>query len=134
MRLGSKTMQRWKTIALAACFGLIGGAATAEDTLTIVSYGGVYTTSQREAYYNPFAKETATRIIEDDAVEAWPQVKAQVETKKVTWDIVNGETATIIRGCDTGLLEPIDWTLIDKSKLLPAAVLDCGVGTIVQAS
>jgi putative spermidine/putrescine transport system substrate-binding protein len=128
-------MQRWALIATAVfTVGILGGGALAEESLTIVSYGGVYTTSQREAYYTPFSKTTGTRIIEDDAVEAWPQVKAQVESKKVTWDIVNGETATIVRGCDTGLLEPFDWKLIDKSKLLPSAVQECGVGTIVQSS
>ncbi len=35
---------------------LTGGAmAVAADSLTIVSWGGAYSTSQREAFYTPYA-------------------------------------------------------------------------------
>ena len=119
---------------LAACAFLTTRGDAQEHKITVVSYGGAYTQSQREAFYKPFSAATGVRVQEEDAVEAWPQVKAQIEAGKVTWDVVNGETATILQGCETGLLEPFDWKLVDKSKLIPEAVTECGVGGIVQAS
>lgn len=120
--------------ALALTIGFAAGnPAFAEDKITVTSYGGVYTQSQREAFYKPFTAATGIKVQEEDAVEVWPSVRAQVEAGKVTWDVVNGETATIIQGCETGLLEPFDWSLIDKSKLLPGATNECGVGAVVQS-
>ena len=119
---------------LAACAFPAVPSEAQEHKITVVSYGGAYTQSQREAFYKPFTAATGVRVQEEDAVEAWPQVKAQIEAGKVTWDVVNGETATILQGRETGLLEPFDWKLVDKSKLIPEAVTECGVGGIVQAS
>lgn len=129
-------MKIYRSVLAGACMAvLVPHAAMAQTkSLTIVSYGGNYTESQRQAYYLPFEGETGIKVVTDDAVEVWPQVRAQVEADDVRWDVVNGETATIILGCDTGLLEPIDWSKIDKSKIHPDAIQECGVGTIVQSS
>jgi putative spermidine/putrescine transport system substrate-binding protein len=118
--------------ALAAA-ALATTAQAQSKTLIVTSYGGPYTQSQREAYYKPFTAQTGIKIQEEEAVEVWPQVRAQVEAGKVTWGVVNGEKSTIEQGCETGLLERFDWSLLDKSKFMPEAVHECGVGAVVQA-
>jgi putative spermidine/putrescine transport system substrate-binding protein len=57
-----------------------------------------------------------------------------VEAGNITWDVVQGETATIIQNCDNGNLEPYGWSALDKAGFVPIAVQKCGVGTIISSS
>lgn len=101
-------------------------------TLTITSFGGAYATSQREAYYKPFTRETGVAIVEDEYNGELSKVKAMVRAGSVTWDVVDMEADSVLRGCDEGLLEPIDKALLgDVADFLDTAVHDCGVASAV---
>jgi len=121
------------TFAALAAACLISSAASAEDVLTIMSYGGNYQKSQ-QVYFDEFTKETGVKVVVESADEAWPKVNAMVEAGNITWDVVQGETPTIIQNCDNGNLEPYDWSMLDKSGFVPIAVQKCGVGTIISSS
>ena len=55
-----------------------------------------------------------------------------VESKNVTWDVVEVESAELVRGCEEGLYEKLDYAKIgDKKDFIPKAVSDCGVGTFI---
>ena len=63
------------------------------------------------------------------------KIKAMVETKNVTWDVVEVESPDVARGCDEGLFETLDWSKIGaKSDFVPAAVSECGVGIFVWST
>ena len=63
------------------------------------------------------------------------KIKAMVETKKVTWDVVEVESPDVARGCDEGLFEKLDYSKIgSKSDFIPAAVSDCGIGIFVWST
>ena len=98
-----------KSVALAAAAALLAGNAHAVD-LTIVSWGGAYTASQQNAYHNPYMKANpGVKIINDDsASEGLAKLRAQVESGKVTWDIIDMVAADAIVACDEGLLETVD--------------------------
>jgi putative spermidine/putrescine transport system substrate-binding protein len=125
----------YNAFAAFAAILLLGtsSAAQAEDVLNVMSYGGNYQKSQ-EVYFNGFTKETGVKVAVESADEAWPKVNAMVEAGNITWDVVQGETSTIIQNCDNGNLEPFDWSLLDKSAFVPIAVQKCGVGTIISSS
>jgi putative spermidine/putrescine transport system substrate-binding protein len=58
-----------------------------------------------------------------------------VETKKVTWDVVEVESPDVARGCDEGLFEKLDYAKIaPKGDFVPAAVTECGVGIFVWST
>ncbi len=70
--------------AIAAAAFVPGSMAWAQtdgegDALTIVSWGGVYQTSQREAYFKPFTEETGVAIEEDTYPGDFDEVIEQVE-------------------------------------------------------
>lgn len=99
------------TLAGLAAFGLaaVPTAGMASQTLTIVSWGGAYERSQENAYYRPYTEMTGTRIIQESrSAQGLAGVRAQVEAGNVTWDIVDMLEADSMRGCDDGVLEPID--------------------------
>ena len=61
------------------------------DSLTAVSWGGAYTKSQLEAYHKPFEKKTGIKMNSEDYNGGLAEVKAQVQAKNVTWDLVDVE-------------------------------------------
>lgn len=112
-------------------------AATAESgkQLTIVSWGGAYQESQRKAYYEPYMAEKGVKIVEEEYDGELGKIKAMVDAKQVTWDVVDVDTAHALAGCDQGLLEKLDYSKIaDKAKFLPGTVYDCAIASISYAT
>jgi len=77
-------------------------------SLVVVSWGGAYTKSQIEAYHKPFETKTGAKINSIDYNGGVGEIKAQVESGNITWDVVDMELADAQRACDEGLLEKID--------------------------
>ena len=78
------------------------------QSLTVVSWGGSYGRAVQEAAINPFAEATGIRVNVEDYNGGLAQIRAQVEAGNIHWDVVSLEIADAVRGCDEGLLEPID--------------------------
>jgi putative spermidine/putrescine transport system substrate-binding protein len=109
----------------------VPGSGQARD-LTIVSWGGAYQAAQRQAYFEPFMKASAGKLLEEEYNGEMAKIKAMVEINNVTWDVVQVEAPELVRGCEEGLFEKIDWAKVGGQKqFIPAAVKTCGVGTIV---
>ena len=131
------------TVALtsALALGLVAAQAQAQ-TLTIVSWGGAYTKSQIKAYHEPFTAMTGIAIQSEDYNGGLAEVKAQVEAGNVIWDLVDVEVSDLIRGCDEGLLETIDLSILPPAPdgtpaaedFLEGSLYECGVPTIVWST
>lgn len=108
-----------KTIAkfgLATLMGIFATSASAE-TLNIVSWGGAYTESQKNAYHQPWEKKTGDTIINvDKAQAALAGLRAQVQAGNVTWDLVDMLPSEAQIACDEGLVE-----ILDHDNVLKAA-------------
>ncbi|MBV8770362.1 MAG: ABC transporter substrate-binding protein [Hyphomicrobiales bacterium] len=106
-----------------------GRTALAADELTIMATGGAWQAAQRQAWFEPFAKKTGVKVNEQEYLGDLGKIKAMVETGNVPVDLVTVETATVLQGCDAGILQRLDYAKIaDRSKFLPGTALDCGVG------
>jgi spermidine/putrescine-binding protein len=109
------------------------------DSITVVSWGGAYTKSQVEAYHKPWSKKTGHQVVSEDYSGGLAEVKAQVESGNVTWDVVDVELSDALQGCDEGILEEIDHSTLPAAPdgtpaakdFLPGALQDCAVGNIV---
>jgi putative spermidine/putrescine transport system substrate-binding protein len=88
----------------------VAGTASAVD-LTIVSWGGAYSTSQNNAYHLPYmAEHPDVKVINDESSnEAVAKMRAMEEAGNVTWDIVDVEGPDSQRLCDEGLAMEIDF-------------------------
>ncbi len=120
---------------------VLAGTAAAED-LTVVSWGGAYTKSQVEAYQKPWMAKTGKSIISEDYNGGLAEVKAQVEAGNVTWDIVDVELSDAVRGCDEGLFEEIDPSILSpgtdgtpaEEDFIEGSINDCAVASIVWST
>ncbi|NWH08617.1 MAG: ABC transporter substrate-binding protein [Alphaproteobacteria bacterium] len=108
-------MNRTVLIAAGAILAVIAAgvvylltATQPKPSITVVSWGGAYLTSQIEAYHKPYMATHEAIITSESYSGGIALVKAQVESGAVTWDVVDFEVADAIRACDEGLLETID--------------------------
>ncbi len=130
------------SVVVTALVLAVAGAARAAESLTVVSWGGAYTHSQVKAYHEPFAKKTGVKILSEDYNGGLAQVKAQVDSGNVTWDVVDLELSDAIRGCDEGLLETIDHSILPPAPdgtpaaddFIPGTLTECAVGEIVWST
>ncbi|MCP4206443.1 MAG: extracellular solute-binding protein [Shimia sp.] len=105
-----------KLTALAVTTALVAPAAMAQE-MTIVSWGGAYTASQKNAYHDPYTAKTGVTIINDDSsAEGISKLRAMKEANNLTWDLVDLEAADAMRACDEGLAIEVD-----HDELLAAA-------------
>lgn len=118
--------------ALAAA--LAGLAGTAHADLTVISFGGASQKAQDKAYYQPFAA-TGSKVVAGEYNGEQAKIKAMVEAKNVTWDVVEVESPELVRGCEEGLYEKLDYAKIgNKADFVPEAVTECGIGTFVWST
>lgn len=110
-----------KFAATAIAVILAGSGAFAQDvSLTVSSYGGVYQESQTKAYFQPFlAQNPGIKIVEDTG-SSNAKLKAMVETGNVTLDLMITDDSFGLDS-DSQWLEPIDYTIIDRSKFIEGA-------------
>jgi len=127
---------------LGVAVGLAYGPAVAAEALTVVSWGGAYTNSQIKAYHEPFTRETGITINSADYSGGLAEIKAQVEAGNVTWDVVDVELSDAVRGCDEGLLETIDPSILPDAPdgtsamddFIPGSITECAIGSIVWST
>jgi putative spermidine/putrescine transport system substrate-binding protein len=123
------------TMAAGMLLGLLAGNAPAQDALTVVNYGGANGAAQRKAFVEPFTRSSGIAVTVAEYAGEQAKVKAMVDAGRVTWDVVEVESADVERGCEQGLYEPLDWQALGgKSQFLPQAVTECGAGFFVWAT
>ena len=116
-----------KAAAVAVTSVLGAGIAQAAD-LTVTSWGGAYTSSQQKAYGEPWESATGKKIHWENYNGGLGEVRTQVESGNVTWDIVDILPHEARVGCDEGLFETIpsealspapDGTSFDDDMMVP---------------
>ena len=108
------------------------------QSVTAVGWGGAYGRAVQVGVNRPFSEATGIRVRVEDYNGGLAQIRAQVEADNIQWDVVDLEMADAVRGCDEGLLEPIDIDALPPGPDgTPAAEdfvaegrTECGVGLI----
>lgn len=119
------------TLGLASPFLHVRPARADKGEIVISSWGGSRTTAMREVMWTPFEKATGIRVRDDGPPEA-AKVKAMVDSGSVTWDILDTDIPAILAMVNNKLLEPIDYSKLDKDKLEkspPCCTTPMGWGT-----
>jgi putative spermidine/putrescine transport system substrate-binding protein len=116
-------------IAIALLSAALGfaGAARAED-MVFTSWGGTTQDAQKANWADGFAEASKVGVTQDGPTD-YGKLKAMVEAGNVTWDVVDVEGDYAVQAGKQGLLEPLDFSVIDKTKLDPRFVTDFSVGS-----
>jgi putative spermidine/putrescine transport system substrate-binding protein len=108
------------SIALIGVMLIQSVQAQDSKTLNYASSGGIVKDVETEAYLNPFTKETgigvAFTVVGNTAI---PAMEAMVKAGKINWDVVELAGPDLTNAIKLGLLEPLDYKVIDPKNLLP---------------
>ena len=107
-------MKKLSKLLLALSFVL--SVTTSSYAVTVASWGGAYTESQKLGYGDPTAKALGIEINWVDYSGGLSEIKAQKEAGAITWDIIDLFAFDTINGCDEGLFVKFDF-----DKDFPAA-------------
>jgi putative spermidine/putrescine transport system substrate-binding protein len=110
--------------------------AMAAGDLTVISFGGANKDAQVKAFYAPWEKAGNGKIIAGEYNGEMAKIKTMVDTKSVSWDLVEVESPELSRGCDEGMFEEIDPASLPgtKADYVPGAIQTCGVGFFVWST
>jgi putative spermidine/putrescine transport system substrate-binding protein len=92
------------------------GGGSAAEGLVFTSSGSAYQRAQTKAWLNPYSKETGTTIRQDSPTD-YAKIQSMVENDKVVWDVVNVSNDFGLQST-ADLLEPLDYSVIDKEPIL----------------
>ncbi len=110
--------------------------------ITFTSRTGPNKRSQMLGFVRPYEEATGTRVNVERYAGGIREIRDQVESANVIWDVVDLTQADSLRACNEGLLENIeDIELPDgadgtgfRDDFVEGALNPCGVGVIVWAT
>jgi putative spermidine/putrescine transport system substrate-binding protein len=101
--------------------------AAEDNTVTIVSWGGTTQDLERTSVWQPIAKELGISI-KEDTIGANSDIKARVQANANTWDIVDISSGAAVDFAKQGLLEPLNYQVVDTKGTDPSLVQPNWVG------
>lgn len=113
---------RKQTMAIigASALAMIAGAAQAQSSLSVMSFGGAYQEAQRKAMFETYSAAKGVKIVEQEYGGEIAKIKAMIESGNTTIDVIDVDAPGLQQGCDEGIYEKIDWSKIgDKNEWLP---------------
>lgn len=119
-----------RSFAAGLAAGAIAGRAQAAEPakpaqIVINDSGGAMGTWMRKAYFDDFEKRYGIRIVETSPVD-FGKLRAMVESGNVEWAVTEIGGQDAIRAVDLKLVEPIDDSVVDRTKF-PAEAQDKSV-------
>jgi putative spermidine/putrescine transport system substrate-binding protein len=116
--------------------------ANAHQDLTFTTWTGPYMRSQMLGFVYPYEDETGKSVEVEHYAGGIDEIRNQVESANVEWDVVDLTQADSLRACKEGLLEPIDHSVLPdgadgtpyQNDFIEGALNPCGVGVIVWAT
>jgi putative spermidine/putrescine transport system substrate-binding protein len=101
--------------------------------IVVVNFGGDAVTAMTKAWADPFNKTSAVKAVIDGSGPTSAKMKAMVESGKVAWDVVDRNLIAALELGRQNLLEKVDYSIVDKSKLRPEHAGEWGVGAYIYA-
>src|SRR6185295_4931885 len=126
-----RLISRRNTLALAAgavVAPFVHPAGAQGRTLYVNSYGGVWETSWRKAFFDPFTAQSGIQIKTVPGV-SFAKLKAQVQSRNYDWDVVNIGDVEYAQAALEGLLEKVDLRAAKAPEVPPHQLKDYGIVT-----
>ncbi|MCS0494033.1 ABC transporter substrate-binding protein [Ancylobacter sp. MQZ15Z-1] len=100
-----------------------GIVRAADATMTVPNSGGALEAAYKAAYFDTFTEKTGVKILGAPYMDT-ARIKAMVDANAVDIDVANIDFAEAAVLAKLGLLEPIDYDIVDRKALLPWAADD----------
>ncbi len=128
-RIGRRRFVELAAVALGAGSLASHDAEAAGKQLVLVNWGGDAIKAYNEAFGVPFEKATGITVKEDGSGPSEGAIMAQHKSGNPTWDIVDADPFSAIALGKQGMIEPIDYAVVDKAKMRPGFGWDYAAST-----
>ena len=116
--------------------------AGARSEVTFTSWTGPYMRSQMLGFVRPYEAASGTRVTVAHYAGGIDEIRDQVESANVVWDVVDLTQADSLRACNEGLLENLEGIELPdgvdgtafRDDFVEGALNPCGIGVIVWAT
>src|SRR6266540_399151 len=117
----AKSINRRSLLKASAALGATLAAPSivraANERIVYANWGGSWEQAMRRAWADPFTKETGIQVVSAGG-NTLGRLQAMVDAKKTEWDLVEGLPELGRVGAEKGLLEKLDFNVIDRSQLM----------------
>lgn len=112
------------------------------DKLTVASWGGAYSESQKRAYFTPFQDKTGIAIELVSHHGSFEALSSEAGSGSPSWDLVDLGPKALENACSSGKLEKVDVSALAdasdgtsaKEDFLPGMLHECGVPSVAWSS
>ncbi|MCC5973850.1 MAG: polyamine ABC transporter substrate-binding protein [Rubellimicrobium sp.] len=115
-------------LPLGLAAALAAASAAHAQEMVFTSWGGTTQDAQAASWAEPFTAATGIAVLQDGPTD-YGKLKAMVEAGNVSWDVVDVEYDYALQAGAQGLLEPIDYSIVDRSRLDPRFASEYAVGS-----
>lgn len=112
-------------------FGHRAMAQTKE--IIVVNWGGAAKDVLQEVLCDTYTAETGIKVTVDGSGPSAGKIRAMVESGAVVWDLCDSGAGSAIILEQQGMTEAIDYSIVDKSKVLEGTAYNNGVGNYVYS-
>jgi putative spermidine/putrescine transport system substrate-binding protein len=104
-----------------------GMASAAANEVVVCNWGGAALEAFQKAYGEPFTAKSGIEVVIDGAGPEIGAIRAMVDSKNVTWDATDGGMTDAVVLGKGGYVEPIDYTIVDKSLVGEGLAAEFGI-------
>ena len=139
-RLEKKEIDRRTFLRCAALLGAMPLASLSNEShaqvkeLVLVNWGGESIPAYKKAFGDSFEQATGIKIVYDGSGPQPAKLRAMSQSGKIVWDLLdfNAEKAMLLEA--EGLVEPIDYSIVDKNKIYPGWAYKAGAAFYVYST
>ncbi len=125
------TTKRLSRLSLTTLFlsaaGILAVSGANAQEITVVSFGGSYQEGQSKALFQPAAKAMGIKV-KEETYTGIADLRLKVKAGANTWDIVTSGSGSAARAGAEGILEKLDYKVIDVSSFVPGFAGEYCVG------
>jgi putative spermidine/putrescine transport system substrate-binding protein len=119
-----------RALFLATAGWLAGTAvAQAQDSLTVLAFGGNFQQQMRDAWFKPAADQIGVRLVQDTITNV-SELRAHVQAGSKGWDVVMLSGPSCETARQEGLFEPLGLAPEQTEGIPPSMVTDRYVGVL----
>jgi putative spermidine/putrescine transport system substrate-binding protein len=134
-RLSRREIDRRTFLSAAGALGLAPallrpGRAEAQGKpkeVVVANWGGDAVKHYADAWGKPYEKDTGIKVVIDGTGPTAGKLRAMVEAKNATWDVADAGPGTCLILGKAGILEEIDYNVVDRTKVRPEFVYRWGL-------
>lgn len=117
-----------RALIVTAVVSVTAPVFAAAAPIVFASWGGTTQSAQQKDWAAPFTQASGIQVLMDGPTD-YGKLKAMVDSGNVQWDVVDVEGDFAYAALRDGLVEPIDYSVVNKSQLDPRFMSPGAVGS-----